>query len=411
MTDCNGNPIDLFTNQYYNILNGNSQQGYLQLVDGIRLEVGDKGSGTSNNWYFESTSTSNYYSIKSQDAAAPTKLGPWIYHYLNYHDASMNLISGDDEFLLELTDPDGASTQWCMKAKDQGFNILNKSPSTDKYMNYLYNSDCTKNCAIIANPREHDTWTFDMVQKNFPMKVAIISTKTNELPSSYTQSTVVNLPKQIFNNSLSTSGETSTASFDKEVESSKSYTYSTTFEQGISVSLNVEAGAIFAKAGIDVDADLKYDEENTWENSASQTKTIETSTEVSIPAGGCKVVTGSYALSNAENIPYTSTALVSLTGDVLGVDGQQEINNPAFLEYYINKNVKGMTVIDSNYSPTQASVTINGNMASMGFDIQEIETSTIDCDIYCNTNPDECLAHNPSATMETDTTPPQHEEL
>jgi hypothetical protein len=72
-----------------------------------------------------------------------------------------------------------------------------------------------------------------------------------------------------------------------------------------------------------------------------------------------------------------------------------------------------MTVIDPNYSPTQAKVSISGTMLSMGFDIADIVTSPEDCDLYCNTNPDAdvCLAHNPSATMETDTTPPQHEEL
>jgi hypothetical protein len=301
----------------------------------MMVEVGDKGSGTSNNWYFESTSTSNYYSIKSQNAAATSKIGPWKYHYLNYHDASMNLLTGDDEFMLFLSDPDGSSTQWCMTPKGAGFNIANRAPSTDKYMTWLNHNGV--NIPIIANPRAYDTWTFDMLQKNFPIKVDIISSHTIQPPSSYTQPTVVNLPTQIFPNSGSTYSEIVTATFTKSATSTKSYTYSTTFEQGISVSLNVEAGAIFAKAGVTVDADLKFSEENTWENSVSQEKTITSSVEVSIPAGGCNVITGSYTVSNAENIPYTSEALVSLTGNVVGVDGQQEINNTAFLEYLLKE--------------------------------------------------------------------------
>lgn len=85
MTDCNGNPINLFTNQWYNILNENSEAGYLQLAsDKLSLKVGTKGGGDVNNWVFESTDTKNYYSIKSQDAGAYTRVDSYTNYYLNY---------------------------------------------------------------------------------------------------------------------------------------------------------------------------------------------------------------------------------------------------------------------------------------------------------------------------------------
>ena len=68
MLDCDGNQINLFTTQFYNILNGGSESMYLALKDGTAIKVGSKSdASTQNNWYFEATSNSNYYYLKSQD--------------------------------------------------------------------------------------------------------------------------------------------------------------------------------------------------------------------------------------------------------------------------------------------------------------------------------------------------------
>lgn len=160
MLDCDGNQINLFTTQFYNIQNGGSESMYLALKnDG--LKVGSKSdASTQNNWYFEATSDGKYYYLKSQDYSEYfTKEA----YYLNYQD--MPIVDVDPvDYMVELTDITGDGFYWCVKKSGSGFNIVNKNSVTRlekecNYMNYANNGQG----AIITYPQSGDIWIFKSV--------------------------------------------------------------------------------------------------------------------------------------------------------------------------------------------------------------------------------------------------------
>ena len=173
---------------------------------------------------------------------------------------------------------------------------------------------------------------------------------------------------------------TSELTFSKSFTSSNSYTYSVDCEQSIQVKLSYSEGAIFEKAGISITGGLKFSETNSWTHSTSKTSELTLSESVTVEPGKCSEVTGYYKILQGNEVAFTATALVSITGTIIDEHGNvvagQNIASPEFITQYINENVKGMTVVDQNYSDTNVKVEISGhmsvNLATMNSYVEEV---------------------------------------
>jgi hypothetical protein len=419
MTDCNGNPINLFTNQWYNILNENSEAGYLQLAsDKLSLKVGTKGGGDVNNWVFESTDTKNYYSIKSQDAGAYTRVDSYTNYYLNYHDASLNLFSGDDEFMLFLSDPDGSSTQWCMTPKGAGFNIANRAPSTDKYMTWLDHNGV--NIPIIANPRAYDIWTFkpsDYTVSAQTLSVtpqgtigATTTIMSSDAPSSsiiQPLSSSISTTLNINNCGLTDSSvkQTEKQTIGAEVSHSIRISHSEHFSASVNLNIEASLGKIIGGLKAKIGAGLKWDTSNSQVSTSSAKQSIKYELDTSGVGVGQNV---RYAISFSYvpdvKLPFITKSVVQAESN------GQAVDNPGLIKVLLGDTGSNVIINDADTNADVSEVEQNFGYASDTYIIAETrgilsstgtsgEFSQVTENIPCPTE------------IETDTQPPQHDDL
>jgi len=104
---------------------------------------------------------------------------------------------------------------------------------------------------------------------------------------------------------------------------------------------------------------------------------------VTVEPGKCSQVTGNYKILQGNKVAFTTTALVSITGTIVDEHGNivtgKNVQNTEFIAQYINDNVRGMTVVDQNYSDTNVKVEISGNM-SVNLATLDSYTQEIACD-------------------------------
>ncbi|MFK7761428.1 MAG: hypothetical protein AB8B46_04910 [Candidatus Midichloriaceae bacterium] len=128
---------------------------------------------------------------------------------------------------------------------------------------------------------------------------------------------------------------------------------------------------------------MKSSETNSWTYSTSETSTLSLSESITVAPGKCSKITGYYKIIKGNQVPFKATALASITGTIHDEKGNivagQTVPNADFIAQYINDNIKGMTVIDQNYSDTNIKVEISGHM-SANLATMDSYTQEVACD-------------------------------
>ena len=274
------------------------------------------------------------------------------------------------------------------------YNIRNQNFNGDEYgnANYLnYANYAWKSghySAEICAKQGGANWFFEVYKSFYSLQVSILNSELSDDKSLDTLLSSTSLGTQTVNNINGNSPLTESLDFSKSFSSSSSYTYSVDCEQSIDVKVKVSEGAIFEKAGVDVRVGLKFSETNSWTHSSSKTTELSLTESVTVEPGKCSKVAGYYKILQGNQVPFKSTALVSITGTIVDEHGNivagQTVANTEFIAQYINDNIKGMTVVDQNYSDTNVKVEITGYM-SANLATMDSYTKEIACD---GTQPD-----------------------
>ena len=301
MVDCDGNQINLFTNQFYNIQNGGSDDKYLKVASDI-VRLGSKSdASTQNNWYFtpgiglNSQDAYVYYYLKSQDYG---RYNTNKAYYLNYKD--MPLVYADPvDHDVELTDITSDGSYWCLKKSGSGFNIVNKNSVTEwgmscNYMNYAN----AGGEPIITYPQSRDIWTFTPVDYSVSANVQNIEYTGKTPKNTATTSTFSSYPKgvsssEMFLNNCNGDDEASeTRKIGGSISHSVTVTHTETFTKGVSVEVKGGTGlldSILAKATIKIAGTLSWSSESSKSSTGTTTQSYELSNTLNVKPGDiCK---------------------------------------------------------------------------------------------------------------------------
>ena len=153
------------------------------------------------------------------------------------------------------------------------------------------------------------------------MQISVLNMKLVNDKSLDSLKSVTSLGTQTVNNINGNSPLTESLDFSKSFTSSSSYTFSVDCEQSINVKVKASANDIFEKVGLSVDVGLKFSETNSWTHSSSKTTTLSLTEAVTVQPGECSEVTGYYKILKGNQVPFKSTALVSITGTIIDEHG------------------------------------------------------------------------------------------
>ncbi len=276
---------------------------------------------------------------------------------------------------------------YTLRVKTQGYDKGANDISSPNFLNYKNEAwEDGKHYAEIAPLMQGSYWFFEVDKSSYTLQVSVLDMKLADDQSLDTLLSGTSLGTQTVNNINGNSALTESLDFTKSFTSSSSYTYSVDCEQNIAVKFKMSEGLIFEKAGIDVDIGLKFSEDNSWTKSSSKTTELSLSESVTVDPGKCSKVTGYYKIIKADQVKFTATALVSISGTIIDEQGNtvsgHNVQSTEFIAQYITENVKGMTVVDQNYSDTNVKVEITGhmsaNMATMNSYTQEVACDDAD---------------------------------
>ena len=232
----------------------------------------------------------------------------------------------------------------------------------------------------ICAQQDGSEWFFKIDQSSYTPQISVLNMSLNTDESMDKLLSSTSLGTHTVNNANGNSPLTASLDFTKSFTSSISYTYSVSVEVGIAVKVSFKEDAIFESAGIDITGDLKRTESSSFTHTNTTTSTLSLTESVTVDPGKCSEITGYYKIIQANQVAFKTTALVSITGTIIDEHGNivtgQNIPNAEFITQYINDNIKGMTVIDPNYSDTNVKVEMTGymsaNLATMDSYTQEV---------------------------------------
>ncbi len=237
--------------------------------------------------------------------------------------------------------------------------------------------------AEICTKQDGSEWFFEVDKSSYIPQISVVNMSLNTDESIDKLLSSTSLGTQIVNNINGNSPLTVSLEFSKSFSSSISYTYSSSVEVGIEVKVSFKEDAIFESAGIEVSGNLQRTESSSFTHTNTTTSTLSLTESITVATGKCSEITGYYKIIHANQVAFKTNALVSISGTIIDDQGNmvsgQTIPNAKFITQYINDNIKGMTVIDPNYSDTNVKVEMTGYM-SANLATMDSYTEEVACD-------------------------------